>query len=135
MIEIISRQRKRAIPKKVLQSFANEALCEVTALSGTALPEEITVIFVSDKRIAQLHMQFMGIQGPTDVITFQHGEIFISVETAECQAHEIGVAFEQELKLYLIHGLLHLAGYDDLTESGFKEMSRLQIGLLKKLTN
>jgi len=62
----------------------------------------------------------------TDVITFQHGEIVISVETASRQARQFGTALDHELRLYIAHGLLHLQGFDDKTATGAGEMKRLQ---------
>jgi probable rRNA maturation factor len=72
--------------------------------------EEVTIVLVSDRRMAALHKQFMDIDGPTDVLTFQHGEIFISVETAEQNAAEFSTSVDEEIRLYIVHGLLHLRG-------------------------
>ena len=76
--------------------------------------------------MAELHRRFIGIAGPTDVITFQHGEIFLSAETAERQAADYRTSLHDELRLYLVHGLLHLAGYDDRRPAERKRMERLQ---------
>ena len=131
-LRLVDRQRKRRLPLIKLRSFAAWALREVCRLSKLlSLPEEIIVIFVSDSRIAKIHRDFMDIQGPTDVITFQHGDIFISVETAERQAPAFDHSFDEELQVYLLHGLLHLAGFDDRTESGFAEMTRVQEDLIR----
>src|SRR6185295_13143344 len=78
-----------------------------------SLPEEIFVMLISDKRMSDLHLRYMNEAGPTDVITFQHGEIFISAPTAQRQAQEFGTTTRREIELYLAHGLLHLAGFDD----------------------
>jgi probable rRNA maturation factor len=87
---------------------------------------EIDVILVSDRRMSELHHRFMGIDGPTDVITFQHGEIFLSVETAKRQAASYRTSLRHELRLYLVHGLLHLAGYDDHEASTRHQMDQRQ---------
>jgi probable rRNA maturation factor len=87
---------------------------------------EMTVILVSDKRVARIHRRFMNEAGPTDVITFQHGEIFVSAETAKRQARDFGTTLDHELRLYLVHGLLHLQGFDDKTTDAAAEMKRLQ---------
>ena len=55
----------------------------------------------------------MDIAGPTDVITFHHGEIVIGAQVAERQAAEYGEPLARELLRYLVHGLLHLAGHED----------------------
>ncbi|MEY2550536.1 MAG: putative rRNA maturation factor [Verrucomicrobiota bacterium] len=87
---------------------------------------EVNVILVSDKRIAEIHRRFLSEPGPTDVITFQHGEIVISAETAARQARQFGTTLDHELRLYLVHGLLHLHGFDDKTAAGAAEMKRRQ---------
>jgi probable rRNA maturation factor len=134
-IVISNRQRLKRLDLDSLRNFASRALTECLKLerqgrSLAAIPE-ISVVFVSDKRIAQIHQQFMSEPGPTDVITFQHGEIFISTETAKRQARQFGTTFERELRLYLLHGLLHLAGFDDKTSRGAAEMNRVQERVLK----
>jgi probable rRNA maturation factor len=133
-IEIVNRQRAKKIDLASLRSFATEALDIVSRLAeNRSFPEEILVVLVSDSRIADIHRDFMNVAGATDVITFQHGEIFISVETAERQAKEVKTTFEFELRLYLLHGLLHLAGYDDMTQSGYRTIARKQDKLMKQL--
>jgi len=95
--------------------------------------DEVEVSFIDDETIADVHLRFMDIPGSTDVITFDHGEIHISVETARQQAEEFGSDFERELMLYIIHGLLHLAGYEDASEADHLRMNDLQQGVLKKV--
>jgi probable rRNA maturation factor len=126
-IQVLNRQRKRRIPTQDLTRFGTELLPRVRQVARSAeLPEQILVVLVSDRKIAQIHKQFMSIAGPTDVVTFQHGEIIISVDTAASQAAASGTSLLHELRLYLVHGLLHLAGYDDHSEEGFQEMCALQ---------
>ncbi len=132
-ISLLNRQRARTIDLQPLSRFAQRALAEVEAIERTALPAEIVAVLVSDRRISAIHLQFMQMAGPTDVITFQHGEIVISVETAHRQATQLGKELFEELCLYLVHGLLHLAGYDDATDAGFQEMDRLQQKLMRRL--
>lgn len=95
----------------------------------------IGICFVDDERITQLHGDFLGDQSATDVITFPlektvsrllDGEIVISTETADRQAQERGWAPLREVHLYLIHGLLHLLGHDDIDVEGSEAMKRLQ---------
>ena len=88
--------------------------------------EEVDINLISDRRIAELHRRFMKVGGPTDVITFQHGEIFVSVETARKQARRFDTSIGHELRLYLTHGLLHLHGFDDKTPAGAAQMARAQ---------
>ena len=91
---------------------------------------EITVSIVSDRRMAALHKEFCGLAAPTDVLTFQHGEIVISAETAVRQARMFHSNLVCEIQLYLLHGLLHLAGFDDLATNQRRQMHRLQKKLL-----
>jgi probable rRNA maturation factor len=132
-ISLLNRQRARTIDLEQLSRFGERALEKVGAVERTALPAEIVAVLVSDRRISAMHLQFMQIAGVTDVITFQHGEIIISVETAHRQAIQLGKELIEELCLYLLHGLLHLAGYEDATDSGFREMERLQRRLMREI--
>ncbi|MDQ8196227.1 rRNA maturation RNase YbeY [Coraliomargarita sp. SDUM461004] len=105
---------------------AARALFEALQASG-AFPiteGELSIAFVSDAEIAQVHADFMDDPTPTDVITFpadeamdSAGEIIVSVDHARTRAAELGEPFSRELSLYLVHGWLHLAGYDDRNES------------------
>lgn len=133
VITLLNRQRARAIDSRSLSRFAQRAREQVQAIARDDLPEEIVIILVSDRRISDIHRQFMQIAGPTDVITFQHGEVVISVETAHRQATQFGKELLEELCLYMLHGLLHLAGYDDVTDSGSREMDRLQRRLMREI--
>jgi probable rRNA maturation factor len=72
--------------------------------------------------------------GPTDVITFQHGEIFIGAETARRNARRFGNALAHELRLYLVHGLLHLHGFDDRDEERARKMEIVQRKILAEVS-
>src|SRR5688572_561963 len=114
-----------------LQAFAEGALQECLKLrrpEPTALRtlEELSVILVSDRRMAELHRRFLKETGPTDVITFQHGEIFVSAETARRQARRFGTTVDHEIRLYIAHGLLHLHGFDDKDARSAAKMKRVQ---------
>jgi probable rRNA maturation factor len=109
-----------------------------------SLPE-VFVWLISDRRMALLHRQFLGKTGPTDVLTFQHGEIFISVETAQRHArvfgeedarrgrrvHGGGNSLTRELELYIVHGLLHLHGFEDRTQTEARKMKAAQERILR----
>jgi len=126
-LQLFNRQRKKRVDLERLRAFAEAALVKVSERQRPLdLPEEIEVVLVSDARIADIHREFLSVDGPTDVITFRHGEIVISVETAERQAERFSTSFSRELRLYIVHGLLHLAGLDDLTDRGFDEMAKIQ---------
>ena len=86
--------------------------------------------FVSDAAIARVHRDFMNIPGATDVITFAHGEIVISTETAQLNAAQYGRPLGEELARYLVHGLLHLNGYEDKKPADAARMHRMQERIL-----
>jgi probable rRNA maturation factor len=126
------------INSRALQDFAECALPACLKLPGrkrevVSRLDEVSVVLVSDRRIADLHRRFLNERGPTDVITFQHGEIVISAETAQRQARAFRTSLEHELRIYIAHGLLHLRGYDDKTPAGAAEMKRLQEKLVASL--
>lgn len=130
-ITVHNRQRTIRVPLEALQEFAVHALRECLKIpgrkrSGLANLSELSVLLVSNRRMAELHRRFLQLRGPTDVITFQHGEIFASVETARSHARCFGNSLEGELRLYIAHGLLHLHGLDDKTPADSAEMERAQ---------
>ena len=138
-ITVFNRQRAVPIKAAALQEFAERALKECLQLPRRKrhLDElsrlgEINVILVSDRRMAELHRRFLQQTGPTDVITFQHGEIFVSTETARRQARRFATSLEHELRLYIAHGLLHLRGFDDKKPAAAAEMKRAQERLVRK---
>jgi len=86
---------------------------------------------VSDARIARVHSDFMHLKGATDVITFPYGEIIVSVDTAEREAKKQKWSTETELALYVIHGMLHLYGWEDASITEASAMSQCQETILK----
>jgi probable rRNA maturation factor len=135
--KITVRNPQRKVPVDVvdLEKFARKALAlclRVPRKKKTDLVQlpEVSVLIVSDARMAALHRQFMNEPGPTDVITFQHGEIFISAETARRNARRFGNALARELRLYVVHGLLHLHGFDDRNEANGRKMQVVQRRIL-----
>jgi probable rRNA maturation factor len=136
-VEVLNHQAQVAIPEcwlKLLTAAVLEVRPEIDALAaaGSVWPElaAVEAALLDDARIGGVHGQFMGDPAPTDVITFEHGEIVIGVETAVRQAAEHGEPVARELLRYLIHGLLHLAGYDDRHDEDRARMIREQERLL-----
>lgn len=135
-LSLHNRQRRHKISLRWLRAVGTHAVpaCLAVAKSPegplTALPL-VEVSIVSDKEIARVHGEFLGDPTPTDVITFQHGEILISADTAMRQGAEYGQSFEHEVALYLVHGLLHLAGWEDADEVEAAQMARLQESILR----
>lgn len=81
--------------------------------------------------MAKIHREFLNEPGPTDVITFPYGEIVVCATVAAARAPEFRHTVPDELALYCIHGLLHLAGHDDIQSEAAKRMHREQDRILK----
>ena len=141
LLEVYNNQEEEMIPDELLEKLCrigNQALpltLENPANGGGVLSEleEVEISIVSDEVIEQVHVDFMDIPGATDVITFAHGEIVISAETARSYGREYGNSFERELMLYIIHGLLHLAGHEDEDPQERVEMEKIQMEILERV--
>ena len=141
MPQITVRNLQRKVPVDVvdLEKFARKAaeLClRLPRKKKTELVQlpEISVLIVSDRKIASLHRQFLNESGPTDVITFQHGEIFISAESGRRNARRFGNALARELRLYVVHGLLHLHGFEDSDSASARTMEVTQRKILREVS-
>ncbi len=97
--------------------------------------QDIEITLVSDDEIARVHAEFLDDPTATDVITFHHGEILISADTAAAVAPEHGQSLDEELALYLIHGLLHLAGWEDEAPEEAAAMAQAQANILRTSLN
>ena len=139
MIEVVNRQRKIPLDCEGWQAFTERALT-VAPVNGAG----VTVAFVSDRTMRRLNGQWRGKKGTTDVLSFPAaqdefekaegltlGDVVVSVEQAARQASEHGLSFEDEVKQLILHGLLHLCGYDHETDNG--EMNRLELRLRRRL--
>lgn len=98
------------------------------------LPPEIEITLLGEEAISKVHGQFLDDPTPTDVITFEHGEILIGVPIAAANAKKFAHPVDHEVALCAIHGLLHLLGYDDLTEKERAIMHCRQDEILKSAT-
>ncbi len=94
--------------------------------SPLALLGTVEVALVDDAMIDGVHREFMDVEGATDVITFHHGEIVISAETALRNAAEYHESPAREILRYFVHGLLHLAGHDDRDAASRTRMEAAQ---------
>ena len=102
----------------------------------------VAVVLTDDARLRALHRDFMGLDAPTDVMTFpldgtdpgaeatQGGDVVVSVERAAEQAVEFGQAPAAEVRFLVVHGLLHLCGWDDTTDADRSRMLSRQAELL-----
>jgi len=123
--ELLERLTDSALPRCLALAKKNKA--ELSALPGV----EISIL--GSRAMAKVHREFLNIPGATDVITFPYGEILICAPIAAARAPEFGHSTTQELALYIIHGLLHLSGFDDLTPSEAEKMAAAQQQILKLL--
>ncbi|MFT5466419.1 MAG: putative rRNA maturation factor [Verrucomicrobiales bacterium] len=107
----------------------------LSSTESTVLAEfdEVEMSIVGDEEIARIHGEFMDDPTPTDVITFQHGELVISAETAAQEANSRSWPVERELLLYLIHGFLHLQGFDDHEPEDRERMHAKQNAILDEI--
>jgi probable rRNA maturation factor len=135
-VTVHNLQRKITVNVAELEKFTGNAVKHSLQLqkgkqTDLRKSREVSVWLISDRRMALLHRKFLGQSGPTDVLTFQHGEIFISVETARCHARAFGNSLMRELKLYIVHGLLHLHGFEDRTQAEARKMKTAQEKILR----
>ncbi len=103
----------------------------------------LSLALVGDKKMSALHVQFLNVAGPTDVLTFPletnkkgqplSGEVVICVPEARRQCRQNGVELRKELLLYSLHGLLHLCGFDDRTNRQFRRMHLMEDQILTRL--
>ena len=139
MIEIVNRQREFPIAATRWKTFAAKALKVLPVGNASA-----TIVFVSDRTMAELNKRWRGKLGATDVLSFPAAqdefeqseglnlaEVVISVKRAARQAKENKLNLNNEISQLILHGLLHLCGYDHATDKG--EMNRLELRLRRKL--
>lgn len=92
---------------------------------------DISIIFCSDNYILDVNMKYLQHDYFTDIITFDYcegktvsGDLFISIDSVRDNAMEYGTEFEDELNRVMVHGILHLIGYDDHNDADQAEMRR-----------
>jgi probable rRNA maturation factor len=106
--------------------------------------QEVSIIFTSDRFIRKLNQKYRQVDQPTDVLAFAMregpwseiqsqilGDIVISIDTAKRQALEMGHNLNRELLILLIHGILHLIGYDHVGKEDAEKMHAMEEKLLK----
>ena len=91
----------------------------------------VDISILGSRAMAKVHRDFLKIPSATDVITFPYGEILVCAHIAASRAPEFGHSTTEELALYIIHGLLHLSGFDDISEPDAKKMAATQQEILK----
>lgn len=139
MIDVINLQKNVQIDVPVFRTFTRALIATVSESSE----KQFAVAFVSDERMIELNQLFRGKDFTTDVLSFPHepddfdpdknnlGDIVISVEQAKKQSEENGLTLETEIKQLMLHGLLHLCGFDHETDNG--EMNNRELELRELL--
>jgi len=148
---VCSRQKTRRLNLPLLRQLVRRLLQEWPPRRGqTGATEsfpgggQLGVYFIHAAEMARLNEQFLGHPGSTDVITFDYaegaeqggrcGEIFISVDDAVASAPRFRATWQSELARYLVHGMLHLRGYDDRRPAARREMKKEEKRVLKALS-
>jgi probable rRNA maturation factor len=147
-IEFLNRQRAYPLNKASLMAVATQVMEELQLMGVT-----VSIVFVGDRRMRQLNRDFRQINKSTDVLSFPYwearaverkfppriakqalaelGDVVIATPTAARYAAEAGISLEVELQGLIIHGLLHLCGYDHEVDKG--EMAQIEAKLRAKL--
>ena len=132
-------------PARQLMNRMIEKACAICGLLDKNPAFSIAVNFVDAKTICRINREFVGHEGTTDVISFNYmdpcnpcpddidAEIFICTDTAEQAAKSLKRRFSDEIALYLVHGILHVSGEDDLIPKDRKRMRGLERKVLSEL--
>jgi len=138
IINTENRNPNRPIDLSKMKKVANKALRRLDLGKS-----EVNIVFVSNQRIRAMNRRYLGMDISTDVLAFSGGDtpggddgflgdVVISSDKAQQQAKEYGTSFLQEMALYVIHGILHLAGYEDRTKKGKALMRNMEDELIQK---
>ncbi len=132
-------QRRRRINTPLLHQITHDLISRLLQIDRATIGFQ----FVSARRMSQVNWDYLKHEGPTDIITFGYptgnpkkevqGDIYICVEVAESQSEEFGTTWQQELVRYLVHGVLHLLGFDDHQPADRRAMKRQENRLLHQL--
>lgn len=135
-LEIVNLQKCYPIAPKEIKKLARGVL-KIEKRNA-----ELNLVFVDNKHIKEINKTFLGHPYATDVLSFAYhenspenaiaGEILISAEMAVQRAHQREYPVEGEIALYLVHGILHLLGYDDRKKADAKKMHQREADLLAK---
>jgi probable rRNA maturation factor len=142
-VVIANRQRTKKINTRLLKQIVNGLFEELKITEA-----ELGINFVGAKEMAKMNRRFLQHEGSTDVITFGyekpearsqkselkiHGELFVCVDEAILQAKEFNTNWQSEVVRYIVHGVLHLLGHDDLRTAARGRMKREENRLVRLL--
>jgi probable rRNA maturation factor len=136
----VSIKRDRAVPvdTKLLRQIGNNLLRDLLSLEDF----DLGISVVRAEEMTRINESFLRHKGSTDVITFDysepkvplHGELFICYDEALLQARRFHTSWQSEITRYLVHGVLHLRGFDDHRAADRRKMKREENRLLRELT-
>ena len=130
LTSILFRHPSPRVRRAGLRAFLEDVARQI--LAGQTLPSQcVTCLITTDKELRSLNRKFRGKDYATDVLSFPAEDIAISFDRAAVQAAERGHKVEEELRILMLHGLLHLAGMDHETDSG--AMARAEVKWRKRL--
>jgi probable rRNA maturation factor len=125
------------------ESLLKRIILQILGVAGKPELKEFNFIFLCDKNIKTFNKKYKGSSRATDVLSFyihddlgrtsDIGEIFISVDRALENSHTFGTGFQEELVLYVIHGVLHLFGYDDRSAKERRRMRDKESEIMGKI--
>ena len=132
-LAIANRHPRLRLDRRAIATAIQILDTHAARFRGGCPPGELSIAFLTDAALARLHADFLNDPTTTDVITFEGdaalasaGEICVSADTAEAFARQHTRDFAAELTLYVVHGWLHLAGYDDLEPAKKRAMRRAE---------
>ncbi|HUI88614.1 MAG TPA: rRNA maturation RNase YbeY [Anaerolineales bacterium] len=139
MIFIESQLKSKSVSMPLIERTAQ------IALTDQAIEGDLTIVLTDDARLQEFNRDYLGIDAPTDVLSFPAsetdpetgahylGDILISVPRAEVQAQSAGHPLESEVQLLVVHGVLHLLGYDHAEAKEKTKMWKAQAEVLERL--
>jgi probable rRNA maturation factor len=139
-LAITVRHPRLRVDRKALAAAVRVLDANAASLNGGCPAGELSLAFMTDAELSRLHGTFLGDPSPTDVITFSGdaavgtaGEVCVSADAAVREAGRAAAAFSAEVTLYVVHGWLHLAGYDDMRPVAKRAMRRAEARALRFL--
>jgi rRNA maturation RNase YbeY len=142
-VTILNRQRRKRVDLALLRRITLALLGDLGLESA-----ELGIHLVAARQMAQVNWRYLRHEGSTDVITFNHdagdgaepgsdrqlyGELFVCVDDAAKQAGEFQTTWRSEIVRYVVHGVLHLLGHDDLEAGPRRKMKRAENRLVRRL--
>ena len=146
-LALLSRQRTKKINTRLLREIVQQVLVELKIESVESV--ELGISLVGAREMTLLNETFLKHEGSTDIITFDylepgtgsrkpelklHGELFICVDEAILQAKRFRSTWQSEIVRYVVHGILHLLGHDDLKPALRRRMKREENRLVRRLS-